>query len=165
MAKKNSKKQHIKNPIDFDKGKFTFGHRIELGTIMQDENTSEVEKFELIIRCLHGFTPKPKQYEDLIPYFNDICNGLKKWAEMEAQMLNNEPTDEELQAGVKEFMRKVGEFGTVKSIAKAYSKDPDEVLNWEYAKVFGILFTDLEESKFQRRLNKVIENKYKSKSK
>ena len=34
--------------------------------------------------------------------------------------------------------------------------DPDEILEWDYAKVFGILYTDLEERKYETKLNKRI---------
>jgi len=54
-------------------------------------------------------------------------------------------------------------MGTVKALAKAYAKDPDEIFKWKYSKVFGILYSDLEEHKFRQRYNKVIEQKYKSK--
>ena len=144
--------------IDIKSGKMTFGQRIELGSIFSSEE-SEIDKFEKVFRCLHSFTPNPVDYEFLIEYLNDVISGIKFWIEKETTLLVYEPTPEELRAGVRELSRKVGEFGTIKALAKAYSKDPDEVLKWEYGKVFGILYTDLEEYKFQVRYNKVIESK------
>lgn len=151
----------IKTKIDIKEGKMTFGQRIDLGKIFQDINTSESEKFEKTIFCLHKYKPKPKEYALLFDYFEDIIQGIIHWIETEQTMLKYDPTSDELAAGIKEFSLKVGEFGTVKALAKAYSKDPDEILEWEYGKIFGILYTDLEEHKFQKTYNKVIENKSK----
>ena len=164
IAAKNEGKQSVKNiilsKIDIKAGNMTFGQRIELGKVLASEG-NEVEKFKKVFVCLHSFTPKEKEYLSLVDYFKEIVIGLKFWIDTEATMLAYEPTPEEKRAGVKELALKIGEFGTIKALAKAYSTDPDEILLWKYAKVFGILYTDLEESKFQTRYNKVIEDKFK----
>ena len=147
--------------INIKSGDMTFGQRIELGKIMVSE-VSEIEKFNKVFVCLHGFTPGIKDYLKLIDYFKEIIEGLKFWIEQEVTLLKFEPSPEELRAGVREMSEKIGEFGTIKALAKAYNKDPDEILQWKYGKVFGILYTDLEEYKFQKRYNKVIESKFKS---
>lgn len=148
--------------IDIEGGKLTFGQRIDLGKLMCSEY-SEVEKFEKTFEILHEVKLKISEYKKHIDYFATIIEGLKFWSEQEATLLKYEPTQEEKQAGIKDFSQKVGEFATVKALAKAYSKDPDEILNWEYGKVFGILYTDLEEHKFNVRYNKVLEAKYTTK--
>ena len=145
--------------IDIKAGKLTFGQRIDIGKLMGSD-VSEVEKFEQTFEILHGFKPKIIEYRKYIGYFSEIIEGLKFWAEKEATMLKYEPTPEEKQAGIKDFSQKVGEFSTVKALAKTYSRDPDEILEWEYGKVFGILYTDLEEHKFNVRYQKVIEQKH-----
>ncbi len=152
----------LNNKIDIRAGKMTFGQRIELGKIFQSEE-SEVSKFELVFECLHEYRPDVKDYKKLFGYFEEIIEGVRFWIEHETALLKYEPTSEELSAGVKELSQRIGEFGTIKALAKNYSKDPDEILAWEYAKVFGILYTDLEESKYQRRYNKIMERKYKNK--
>jgi len=144
--------------IDIKAGKMNFGHRIQLGKILASDS-GEFEKIESIFICLHGFKPRSTSYKKYVTYFKDITEGIRFWMGKEVELLNYEPTPEEKRAGVKDLSKKVGEFGTVKALAKAYSKDPDEVLKWEYGKVFGILYTDLEEYKFQVRYNKVIESK------
>ena len=95
----------------------------------------------------------------ILPYFKRIIEGLEFWSEQEQTLLKYEPSQEELRAGIKDFSKKVGEFSTIKALAKAYNKDPDDILKWEYGKVFGILYTDLEEFKFNKRYQKVIESK------
>lgn len=146
--------------IDIKGGKLTFGQRIDLGKIFQsDEN--EIVKFEKVFKLLHDFTPDIAQYNELLPYFNEIIEGIAFWIEQEQTLLKYEPTSEEMSAGIMDLTKKTGEFGTIKALAKNYSKDPDEILKWEYGKVFGILYTDLEEHYFQKRYNKVLEKKYK----
>lgn len=146
--------------IDIKSGELTFGQRIDLGKILAND-TSSLEKFQKVFECLHKFKPIESEYPKLLDYFTEIIEGIKFWIECETTMLKYDPSSEEIQAGVKELSKNTGEFSTVKALAKAYHKDPDEILKWEYGKVFGILYTDLEEHKFQLRYNKVIESKYK----
>lgn len=143
--------------IDIKGGKLTFGQRIDLGKLFQSD-VSEVEKFEGVFEILHGYKLNILEYKSKLPYLKRIIEGLEFWTEQEQTLLKYDPSQEEIRAGIKEFSKKVGEFSTVKSLAKTYSKDPDEILNWEYGKVFGILYTDLEEFKFNRRYQKVIES-------
>lgn len=152
----------ILSKIDIKSGDMTFGKRIELGEIFQSE-ISEIEMFEKVFECLHQYKPKASDYEKLLGYFSDIVEGIRYWLEAETTMLQYEPSSEEMQAGIKELSTKIGEYGTIKALAKAYSKDPDEVLEWKYSKVFGILYTDLEEFKYQKAYNKVLERKSKAK--
>lgn len=161
MLKK--KKFILPKEIDVKGGKFTYGQRIELGKIFQNDELSEVDKFERTFECLHGFKPLVFQYKKLMPYFEKIVEGFTFWIQTEVAALNYEPTAEEISAGIKDLSQKLGEFGTSKAIAKAFGKDPDEILKWEYAKVFGILYTDLEEAKFQMKYQKILTDKYKIK--
>ena len=147
--------------IDVKVGKLTFGQRIELGKIMS-EDIDEEQKFLKTFKCLYNYEAKPIFYKSLLSDFEEIIEGLKFWMIQESTLLKYEPTPEELKAGIKELSIRTGEMGTIKALAKAYSCDPDNVLKWEYGKVFGILFTDLEEYKYQVKYNKVVESKYKS---
>ena len=149
--------------VDIKGGKLTFAQRIELGEIFGNGELSEAEKFERAIKCICGKKPTPKQYGQYVNNFRAIVEGLQYWCEAEARMLHSEPTAEERSAGIEEYSKSIGVFGTVKAIAKTFGQDPDDVLQWEYGKVFSILYTDLEDYKYQRRLNKVIERKYKFK--
>lgn len=149
--------------VDIKGGKLTFAQRIELGEIFGNGELSEAEKFERAIKCMYGKKPTPKQYGQYVGKFKAIVEGLQYWCEAEAKMLYCEPTADERAAGIEEYSKNIGVFGTVKAIAKTFGQDPDDVLQWEYGKVFSILYTDLEDYKYQRRLNKVIERKYKFK--
>lgn len=151
-------KKIILSKIDIKKGSMTFGQRIELGRILSNTD-DELVKFESIFQCLHNFKPKLTEYAALTPYFKAILEGVAHWVNAETIMLKYEPTQEQKQAGIKALSKAIGEMGTVDALAEKYGIDPDVVLGWEYAKVFGILFADLEKSKFQTRYNKIIEKK------
>lgn len=146
--------------IDIKAGKMTFGERIDLGKIFQTDQPAFL-KMEQVFECLHKYTPLIEDYNALMPYFEEIVNGIEHWIIQEQEKLKYAPTAEEISAGIMDLSNKIGYYGTVKALAKTYGKDPDEILKWEYAKVFGILYTDLEEHRFSVAYNKVLENKYK----
>ncbi|MDR0541045.1 MAG: hypothetical protein LBH19_02405 [Dysgonamonadaceae bacterium] len=162
--KERNTARHIdSHRIDIKGGKLTFGQRIELGKIFQS-GLSPAETFCKVFEALHGYTPETSEYGKLYPYFEEITAGLQFWFEQE-KLLEYKPTSEETQAGIKELSESIGEFGTIKALAKTYHTDPDVILTWQYGKVFGILYTDMKEFEYQRRYDKVIENKYKHKFK
>lgn len=145
--------------VDVKGGKMTFAQRIALGKAIEAKD--EYVAMKEIIKALHGIDVKLKDIVRLKDYLTEIVEGIVFWVERENQMLSYEPTSEERQAGVLQLSEKIGYFGTIKALAKNYSREPDEILNWEYGKVFGILYTDLEEYKYQKRYNKVLESKWK----
>lgn len=149
----------LSNKIDIKAGKISFSQRIELGRILESDSCAAA-KFSDTFFCLFSYKPNVLEYKSLLGYFQEITEGVKYWIDQEA-LLKYEPTSEEMQAGITNLSKKIGEFGIIKALAKAYSKDPDDILAWEYGKVFGILYTDMEEHKYQRSYNKVIERKYK----
>ena len=53
---------------------------------------------------------------------------------------------------------------TITALAKDYSKDPDEILEWKYGKVYNLLFTNLQSHLFRERLNKELERKAQQKA-
>ena len=145
--------------VDIKGGKLTFRQRISLGEILTS-GESEYEIFESCLLCLH------KDIEVIcdiwhVKYFQEITEGVNEWMEKERILLHYEPSQEEISAGIKDLSEKIGEYGTIKSIAKSFHTDPDIVLDWEYGKVFGILWSDLEEYKYMKRYNKQLERKYK----
>ncbi len=144
--------------IDIRGGKLTYGQRIELGDILSKEGTSISEKYVAAMKCLYPdwvqtFTPEG------IEWFNEVVDGLRYWMEREATMLAYQPTAEEVAAGINNLGKKLGPMMTVMTLAEKFGKDPDEILQWEYGKVFGLLYADLESFKYQRNYRKVIESR------
>lgn len=165
----------LDNQIDVKAGDLTYGQRIELGnyfSALNDkgiETCNEVETIKDVIRILHPKTDVTildvLQAKKLIGYIDDITSGLMFWLEQEKRLLSEPYDDDEIRAGAKELGAKIGAFGTVKALAKDYSTDPDIILTWSYGKVFGILYTDLEQHRFRKRLSKIRDDKTKQKSK
>ena len=154
---------HNKKEIDIKGGKFTLSQRNELGDLLSSDKT-DVEKFEGIFEILYSFKPSPLEYKLLINVFNRTIDGLNHWFKSERDLLKYDYDADELSAGIKEYSEKIGALGTVLAIAKTFGKDPDEILSWEYGKVFGILLNDLESSKYRERYDKVLQRKFKIKT-
>lgn len=142
--------------IDWDSEDFSYGQRIELGEIFGSEGR-DYQKMCDAFRTMYGFSRLVLPMRLRVKVFDSIVRGLKGWIEKEQQLLDYEPSDEELRAGVKKLTEKVGNMSTIKQLAKSYGVDPDVVLGWSYGKVFGILYTDLEERKFEKKLSKEYE--------
>lgn len=146
--------------LDIAGGEFTYGQRIALGEILGDETRSEYQRLKDAFRELYGYSCRLLLPGRRVQAFARIVAGISEWVEKEQKLLCYEPTAAELAAGIRELSRRVGDLSTIKALAKAYSHDPDEVLCWDYAKVFGILYTDLEERKFEDKYSKVIHDRY-----
>ena len=79
---------------------------------------------------LHNYNLKPNEYLKAIHYINNISEALLYW--QENTLLKFEPTHEEKQAGIEQLSKNIGELGTVKSLAKDDTQDPDYILeNWK----------------------------------
>ena len=137
--------------IDIKAGNMTFGQRIDLGKILVSKK-SELEKFESIFHCLHGFTPGPEQYSNLLDYLREIVAGVVFWSQAE-NLMKYEPQPKEkrkLESIVESIVDPLiynindplGE--TINALARKYNVEPADVLNWKYKKVFQILHDDWE---------------------
>lgn len=144
--------------IDIKGGKLTYGQRIELGQIFSDPGKSSHQRFSDVMECLYpgqkrGFT------KEWIGRYMEVIEGVEYWMKKEASMLNYQPSGDEIAAGIGDLGKKLGPMMTVMTLAEKFSRDPDEILKWEYGKVFGLLYADLENFKFQKRYRTIIENK------
>lgn len=139
--------------IDVKNGDMTYAQRIALGKILSDQTIEDVARFDGVFLCLHDKQPKPKEYESLFPYFNEIVDGIIFWTQTEEMMLHYVPTEDEIRAGIKEYQTNVGDLGTATSIAKDYGFKPEDVFNWKYSEVFAIMLADLEAHKYKQRMS------------
>lgn len=151
--------KYVIGHLDIAGGAFTYGNRIALGDIFRDDSRSTYQKMRDAFVELYGWSPRLLPIGRRVKALRRVVDEFKGWLEKEQQLLTFEPEPDQITAGIKELAKKVGDMGTVKALAKAYSQDPDVILRWEYSKVFGILFTDLEEYKYEKRYNKVIDGK------
>lgn len=132
---------------------WTYGQRIAVGKCFE-KSKNDLEIFNSVFKELHSIEPKLKDIAKFAPYFQKIADGLKYWLDAEAKMLVREPSTKEKNAGIKELYESIGEYGTLTTLAEKYSKDPDEILQWKYSKVFGILYSDLKKAIYQEKLQK-----------
>lgn len=138
---------------------FTYGQRIAIGQIFTDESRSEYQRMADAWKELYGWPCRLMPPKMRHKRLNRMLEGLQKLIDLEQMMLDYKPTAEEERAGIKDYAKRVGDMGTLKALAKAYAQDPDKVLEWKYGKVFGILQTDLEEYKYQTRLQRVMSHR------
>lgn len=139
----------------------TFAQRIQLGQIITNRELSEYQKFRQSMTCLiPGW--RVINMRASIPYWEEVLEGIKYWVEREQVELKQEPTAEERAAGVNDLALKVGDFSTINALAKDFAKDPDEILQWKYGKVFNILYTNLQVYNYRMRLEKQMADKAKA---
>lgn len=145
--------------FDWEGDSFTYGMRVELGDIFGNTEKSEYWRLCDAFKLVYGFDRRVLPMRKRLKVFDGIVKGLSQWIDKETQLLDYTPSDEELRAGIRDLGKKVGSMTTVKQLAKAYGTDPDKVLDWPYSKVFAILYTDLEERKYETKLSKEYERK------
>lgn len=165
IAKKEKNVNMKYKEIDIrNSDELTFGQYIKLKTIISQED-KEIEIIEKIILCLYNKKPTREDYKDIsfINYINKIVDDMVYWVKQENKALSYTPSIEEREAGIEELGESVGSFSIVKFLAKEYSKDPDDILNWSWKKVFYILLTDKKEFDYKEKFNKILERKYKVK--
>lgn len=143
--------------FDWEGDGFTYGMRVELGDIFGDEDKSEYKRLCEAFKVVYGFDRRILPMRKRIKVFDGIATGFAQWIDKERQLLDYTPSEEEIKAGIRDLSKKVGSMSTVKQLAKAYGADPDKVLDWPYSKVFAILYTDLEEKKYEAKLSKEYE--------
>ena len=144
--------------IDIKGGKLTYGQRIELGRILGDEKMYSSRRFRDAIVCLYP-DAKPEYDTEWLTVYEHILEGVKYWMEAERTMLHYDPTPEEVAAGCEQLGAKIGPMMTVMTLAEKFGQDPDTILGWEYGKVFGLLYANLERSKFVARYQKICAKK------
>ena len=157
--------RYVFGRLDVEGGRFTYGNRIAVGIIFNNREMSDYKKLLALYKEFFGYTARVLPRRRRFAVLDRLSEGLQEWMAKERQMLHYEPKDEEKKAGIDEYSRKVGDMATIKALAKEYGQDPDSVLRWEYSKVFGILYANLEEHKYHERYQKVLDEKYKRENK
>ena len=142
-------------------GGFTYSQRIEMADIFTDASLSAWDKVFKAHRLLYGWSGRRLPRRWMTARLTRMVDGIEYWCDAEKVALEYRPKAEEKGAGIEAYSKAVGDMGTIKAVAKAYSRDPDEVLKWPWAKVFGILQTDLEEFKYSERLREAYERRRK----
>ena len=144
---------------NYREGTFSYGARIGVGMILQDESLSEYQRLKGCWKELYGWNARLMPPRMRHRRFRRMLEGIEYWVELESQTLKYDPTPEQERAGIKKLFNEVGHMGTVKAIAEKFAFDPDVVLDWQWAKVYGILHADLKEYLYERKLTEIMSNK------
>lgn len=140
----------------YEDGTFSYAQRIAVGDILRDESLTMYQRLKACWRELYGWTARLMPPPMRVRRLDRMVDGLTYWAELECRTLDYKATPEEERAGLARLSGEVGHMGTVKALAQKFGRDPDEVLRWEWGKVYGILYADLKESEYQRRLSDLM---------
>lgn len=140
-------------PLDLFGDGFTYGMRIAVGQDLEAAAT-DFEAMRGILNTLHGVEITPDDVAEVYDYYTQILGGLGKWLEMEAQ-LRYDPTPEERRAGIDTAFRELGHFNTLDAIALRMRISHDAALQLPYMTVWLMLKKDLATSQYERRLNKI----------
>lgn len=146
--------------VDIKAGELKYWQRIELGRILTSKEFDDSQRFLKAIDCMVERELEINEYVEAMEYFQEIIAGITLWIKRENSELQYTPTTQELQAGIEELSKEVGDFGTANELAKNYGKTPEEVLDWEYHVVFAILRDDAKKNRYRTRLTKIMNGKY-----
>lgn len=135
----------------YEDGLFSYGQRIAAGDILSDDSRSEYMRLKDCWRELYGWNARLMPPRMRARRFARMMKGLRHWFDLEAQTLRFTPSASQERAGIAQMFAEVGHMGTVKAMAEKFSMDPDAVLRWEWAKVYGILIADLREYEYEQR--------------
>jgi len=151
--------------INIVEGDFTYGQRLAIDDIFQNAELSEYGKLKACFVELYGWTPRILPPRMRVRWIDDMVAGIEHWVRVEQATLKYEPTEDERKAGIEDYSKNVGHLANIKALAKDYGIDPDALLAWKWAKVYGIMLTDLESFRYQQRLTEVSNRKYAATSK
>lgn len=142
---------------DFMLNDLTYGQRIELGTLFNCQ-PSEVEAIMKSYKIIYKEEPTLKQLTKYVKEdFEEMLEGLKYWIDAESEYLHYEPTPEEVAAGINQLKCPLS---TAVSIGKDFGMMPNDVLQRPYSEIFTILWANCENSKFEKKLSKIMNKKH-----
>lgn len=132
-------------------GEFSYGQRIAIGEILTQEDQSWYKRLKACWKELYGWNVRLLIPVLRVRALDRMTEGIRYWVELEEQTLKYDPTADEKRAGLMQLNQQVGHLGTIKALAEKFGKDPDDILKWQWGKVYGILLADLKEAEYQRR--------------
>lgn len=134
----------------------SYQQRLSLGELFNrqpSETEAIMESYKIIYK-------KEPSLKDLAHYikedFEDMLEGLKIWIDSEAEYLHYEPTPEEISAGINQLKCPLS---TAVSIGKDFGLMPNDVLERPYSEIFTILWSNNENAKFEKKLQKIMNRK------
>lgn len=134
----------------------TYGQRIELS-----EAKTLYDMIILSDKVMNGAKSEEhtlkKSFVNVYPLAVSVIHSLEQMAKRDADTFNYTPTPEEVKAGF--YNLNHGIFGTIDKLAQRLRVKHDEILAMQELTIYTILKIDFENSMYQRRLQKVIQEK------
>lgn len=146
---------------DISEGDLTYGERIELGRIVRDENMGDYQRIKEVCQCLYDVEVTPEQAVHLTDHVAKVLTDIIDWMKKEQQEFYIPPTPEEERARIQDLTKACGDMGDVVSLAESFQCSFEEVYNKPYLEIFTIHKVHAERTRYERRLNKVYQERKK----
>lgn len=134
--------------------KFTWSNRIFINELFSKE-LKEIEYIDLIQKEFN------LEYDNIIEDIENIQKAAVYFVEKEKIMFKSQ--ESETSSIYHRYFKDCGELPTIIRVAKDFGKDIDEVLQWKYEKVIGILYVYQQEGLYEAAVTKYYKNKSKLK--
>lgn len=144
-------------------GDFNLAERLQLASILRNEEEDDVERCKDIIELLHGVRVPRFVALALSSYIIGLCTDFIGWLQREAEECCSPAEPEALQAGIKDMSEKVGELGCIVAMAEKFGWTFKQVYEMPYLDAFAIWKVEAEQAKFEKRLNIVLQQKMRAK--
>lgn len=141
-------------------GELTYGN---IGTIRRNLTEGTFDSVYDCFKIIYGISLRKYLDADIVDYFYAfkwIKQEVLKQINNEKKVLKSDPDYYSEMAGA-DRLKVFGEFATLLIIGRSFSKDPEEIENWKYNKVFTILAYDKIQGEVTKRYHEL---KYKSKT-
>lgn len=141
----------------------TYGQRVELGKLAEEINLKTVDAdldafYRIFAIMVPGYKPDVGD-KDAVKYALEIVERYEYWVKAENKMLQSPPDAIAEQAGSKQLAKDLGDLGTLHAISTQFTKCPDEVLQWNYGTVFGMLYADKRVNEYRKKYNELSAKK------
>ena len=135
--------------------------KIDLPNMQMQKEPDALGIVELIMKGQYpDFDINQATGNEVISFMLWIKNEQEFISKLEEANLSSEPEVELVAAGIQEMNQFLG-WNAVRSLAKEFSKDPDEIKEWPYHKVYLFQKMDTVSAKIDKKYRKIIEDKSK----
>lgn len=117
-----------------------------------------MEEFDNELIDSEGLKLQHESFFELFSVALNLINQLKSINEMEAKRLSFKPSNEQLQAGIKDFDI-LGDFNTIDELSKYMRLTYEEIEKLEYNVVFAVLLKLNISSKFEKKYSEILSKK------
>lgn len=134
--------------------------KIDLPNLQMQKEPDALAIVELIMKVQHpDFDINATTGNEVVSFMLWIKKEQEFISRLEEMNLSSEPEVELEAAGIQEMNQFLG-WNSVRALAKEFGKDPFEVKDWEYSKVYLFLKMDTVSAKIDKKYRKIMESKH-----